>query len=198
MRPIYMSPRTKEQFENIRQERKQQILDAALEIFATNGYYKASISQIAKEACISKGLLYNYFQNKEQLLAEVMSDGIKYLLRGYVQKSDEPAKAQLKQMIEQSFDFMDEDHKHWQLYFSTMMQTEVQALVMEEMMVTLMPVFENIATIFGELGFENPFLEAQLFAAMLDGFGMNYLINPQIFPKEYCIKRLCEIYQLNK
>lgn len=193
-----MSPRTKEQFENIRQERKQQILDAALEIFAKNGYYKASISQIAKEASISKGLLYNYFQNKEELLTEVMSGGIKYLLRGYAQKSNESAKDQLKQMIEQSFDMMDEDHKHWQLYFSTMMQTEVQALVMEEMMVTLMPVFENIAAIFGELGFENEFQEAQLFAAMLDGFGMNYLINPQTFPKEYCTKRLCEIYHLNQ
>lgn len=193
-----MSPRTKEQFENIRLERKQQILDAALNIFAKNGYYKASISQIAKEASISKGLLYNYFQNKEELLIEVMSNGIKYLLRGYGQKSDKSAKEQLQKMIEQSFDMMDEDQKHWQLYFSTMMQTEVQALVMEEMMVTLMPVFENLAAIFGELGFGTPLQEAQLFGAMLDGFGMNYLINPQAFPKEYCIKRLCEIYQLNK
>lgn len=193
-----MSPRTKEQFENIRQERKQQILDAALEIFAKNGYYKASISQIAKEAKISKGLLYNYFQNKEELLTEVMSDGIKYLLRGYAEKAEGNVKEELKLMIEKSFDFMDEDQQHWQLYFSTMMQTEVQALVMEEMMISLMPVFENLAAIFGELGFENAFQEAQLFGAMLDGFGMNYLINPQVFPKEYCIKRLCEIYQINR
>lgn len=193
-----MSPRTTKQFENIRQERKQQILDAALEIFAKNGYYKASISQIAKEASISKGLLYNYFKNKEQLLIEVMSDGIKYLLRGFSQKSDKSAKTQLKQMIDHSFDMMDEDQIHWQLYFSTMMQAEVQALVMEEMMLSLMPIFENLAAIFGELGFENALHEAQLFGAMLDGFGMNYLISPQTFPKEYCIKRLCEIYHLNQ
>jgi len=191
-----MSPRTKEQFKNIRQERREQILEAALDIFAKKGYYKASISQIAIEAKISKGLLYNYFQNKEDLLKEVMSDGIKYLLRGYVQKSDKNAKYRLRQMIEQSFNMMDEDQKHWQLYFSTMMQTEVQALVIEEMMVTLMPVFENLAAIFGELGYKNTFQEAQIFGAMLDGFGMNYLINPKIFPKEYCIKRLCEIYHL--
>ena len=192
-----MSPRTKEQFENIRQERKQQILDAALEIFAKNGYYKASISQIAKEANISKGLLYNYFQNKEELLTEVMSDGIVYLLRGYGKRTDEPFKNQLKQMIEQSFEMMDEDQRHWKLYFSTMMQAEVQALVMGDLMEVLMPVFENLANIFAEIGFENHFQEAQLFAAMLDGFGMNYLINTQTFPKEYCIKRLCEIYHLN-
>jgi len=192
-----MSPRTKEQFENIRQERKQQILDAALEIFAKNGYYKASISQIAKEASISKGLLYNYFQNKEELLIKVMSDGIIYLLKEYGKRTDDPVKNQLKQMIEQSFDMMDEDQRHWQLYFSTMMQTEVQALVMGDLMKSLMPVFENLANIFAKIGFKNYFQEAQLFIAMLDGFGMNYLINPQTFPKEYCIKRLYEIYHLN-
>ncbi len=192
-----MSPRTKEQFENIRQERKQQILDAALEVFATNGYYKASISQIAKEANISKGLLYNYFQNKEELLKQVMADGLVYLLRGYGKKTNEPAELKLKKMIEQSFIMMDEDHKHWQLYFSTMMQKAVQELVMGELMESVMPIFENLANIFGELGYENKFQEAQLFAGMLDGFGMNYLINPQTFPKEYCIKRLCEIYHLN-
>lgn len=193
-----MSPRSKEQFKNIRQERKQQILDAALEIFAKNGYHKASISQIAKEANISKGLLYNYFRNKEELLIEVMSDGIKHLLRGYSLKSEENAKTELKLMIEQSFDFMDEDQKHWQLYFSIMMQMEVQALVMKKLVVALMPVFENLTSIFGQLGFKNPLQEAQLFGAMLDGFGMNYLVNPMTFPKNYCINRLCEIYQLNK
>lgn len=192
-----MSPRTKKQFQDIREERKQQILDAALVVFSKNGYYKASISQIAKEAQISKGLLYNYFHNKEELLTEVMSDGIQYLLRAYSEKTENNAKTELKRMIEKSFDFMDEDQQHWQLYFSTMMQPGVQALVMEKLMVKLMPVFENLASIFGQLGFENTLQEAQLFGAMLDGFGMNYLVNSMNFPKEYCIKRLCEIYHLN-
>lgn len=191
-----MSPRTKEQFQNIREERKQQILDAALEIFALNGFHKASISQIAKEASISKGLLYNYFENKEELLSQVMIEGIRYLLRSYSQESKKPAHDQLKRMIIETFDLMEEDHRHWRLYFSTMMQPEVQQLVMEKLMKSLSPVFENLATIFEQLGFDQPFLEARVFGAMLDGLGMNYLLDADTFPKEYCINRLLEIYHL--
>jgi len=36
-----MSPRTKEQFEEIRQNRKRQIMETALEVFASDGYHKA-------------------------------------------------------------------------------------------------------------------------------------------------------------
>jgi len=191
-----MSPRTKEQFRGIREERKKQIQEAALEVFAKNGYHKASISQIAKEANISKGLVYNYFENKEELLLQVMSDGIEYLLRSYKHQSQEKASDELRKMIKTSFDMMDEDHNHWRLYFSTMMQSEVQQLVMTELMETLMPVFENLTRIFTELEFKEPFNEARIFGAMLDGLGMNYLLDAESFPKEYCINRLCEIYQL--
>lgn len=191
-----MSPRTKEQFENIREERKQQILEAALEIFAQKGYHQASISQIATEAHISKGLLYNYFENKEQLLIKVMEDGIQYLLRAFAQPSNNNPADQLRKLIEESFNYMDEDQKHWRLYFSIIMQPQVQLIVMEKMMAMAMPAFENLTAIFSQLGFGEPFQEARIFGAMLDGLGINYLMDPESFPKEYCIRRLCEIYHL--
>lgn len=178
-----MSPRTKEQFQGIREERKKQIQEAALEVFAKHGYHKASISQIAKEANISKGLLYNYFKNKEELLLYVMADGIEYLLRSYQVQSEDQASDELRKMITTSFDMMDEDHNHWRLYFSTMMQSEVQQLVMAKLMETLMPVFENLARIFGEMGFKEPLNEARIFGAMLDGLGMNYLLDAESFQR---------------
>ncbi len=63
-----MSPRTQEQFEEMRESRRQQIMDAALELFAQEGYSHCSISQLAGHAGISKGLMYNYFESKEALL----------------------------------------------------------------------------------------------------------------------------------
>ncbi|MEA3445052.1 MAG: TetR/AcrR family transcriptional regulator, partial [Bacteroidota bacterium] len=71
-----MSPRTKEQFETIREERREQILQVALELFANEGL-NTPISKIAKEAGISKGLVYNYFESKEELLREVALSGMK-------------------------------------------------------------------------------------------------------------------------
>ena len=48
-------------------DKKQRILDAALEVFAQKSYHGASMSNIAKLAGVSKGLIYNYFTNKESI-----------------------------------------------------------------------------------------------------------------------------------
>jgi AcrR family transcriptional regulator len=66
-------PRTKEQNEAIRAEKRQLIMDTSLQLFAEEGYATASIERIAKQAGISKGLMYNYFKSKEDLLQSVMS-----------------------------------------------------------------------------------------------------------------------------
>lgn len=49
------------------------ILEAATKIFSENGYQYATISQIAKEAGISTGLMYSYFTNKLDLLLSIIS-----------------------------------------------------------------------------------------------------------------------------
>lgn len=50
------------------ENKRQQILKAALEVFKTKGYANTSITDIAKQADIGKGTLYLYFKNKEELL----------------------------------------------------------------------------------------------------------------------------------
>ncbi|MDR1524456.1 MAG: TetR/AcrR family transcriptional regulator, partial [Tannerella sp.] len=69
-------PRTKEQNEAIKLEKKQLIMDVALRLFAENGYANTSIDKIAKSICIAKGLLYTYFKNKEDLLYQILLSGI--------------------------------------------------------------------------------------------------------------------------
>jgi AcrR family transcriptional regulator len=66
-------PKTKEQNEAIRAEKRLLILDAALQLFAKNGYASTSIDKIAKRAGISKGLMYNYFESKEELLFTIIN-----------------------------------------------------------------------------------------------------------------------------
>jgi AcrR family transcriptional regulator len=49
------------------EERREQILDAALRVFSVKGFAGASIRDIAREAGITEGLIYHYFESKEQL-----------------------------------------------------------------------------------------------------------------------------------
>ncbi len=65
---IFMSPLNEQQLEQIRNERKNQIMKAAIKVFAENGIKLTKISMIAKEAGTSHGLLYHYFTSKEEVL----------------------------------------------------------------------------------------------------------------------------------
>lgn len=53
-----------EKFFDLKKEKQDHMINAALKIFAVNGYQKASTDDIVKEAGISKGLLFHYFGSK--------------------------------------------------------------------------------------------------------------------------------------
>ena len=50
------------------EERRQQIVQAATKLFSKQGYYSTTIQQIAREAGISVGLIYQYFRDKDDVL----------------------------------------------------------------------------------------------------------------------------------
>lgn len=71
-----MSPMNEEQLQNIRDERKEQIMAAALKIFARRGIIGTKLSMIAVEAGISQGLLYHYFASKDELFVMLIQQAI--------------------------------------------------------------------------------------------------------------------------
>jgi AcrR family transcriptional regulator len=61
-------------------ERKQQLFDAAAQLFAEQGYSQTRVVDIVDAAGVAKGLFYWYFENKEALFRELASD-IRHKLR---------------------------------------------------------------------------------------------------------------------
>ena len=57
-------------------DKRQQILDAAQQVFAAKGFEGASIKDLAKAAKISPGLLYWYFKDKTDLLVSLLTERI--------------------------------------------------------------------------------------------------------------------------
>lgn len=55
-------------------EKRRQILDGAREVFRAKGYEGASMDGIAKAAGVSKGTLYVYFTNKDELFSQLITD----------------------------------------------------------------------------------------------------------------------------
>lgn len=72
-----------ERFFDLNREKQDRMINAALSVFATNGYRHASTDVIVKEAGISKGLLFHYFGNKIGLFSFLFDYSVKYMLFEY-------------------------------------------------------------------------------------------------------------------
>ena len=71
-----MSPRTFEQNTAIKDERREQILSAALRVFSRRGFAATRISDIVSACGTSHGLLYHYFDSKEHIFIELFKRAI--------------------------------------------------------------------------------------------------------------------------
>ena len=72
-----------EKFERLPVERREAIVNAAVEAFGRNDYKNASTESIARKAGISKGLLFFYFKNKKELylyLMEYLMEKVSHLV----------------------------------------------------------------------------------------------------------------------
>jgi AcrR family transcriptional regulator len=127
-----MTPRTPSQFREIREERRALLLDTALKLFADEGYHNTTISKIAREAGISKGLMYNYFNSKEELLLEVLSRSMDEITRyfdpnrdGYVTEEE------FEWFIRKIFAVIREKLHFWRLFYRLLMQKEVRGYMLQ-------------------------------------------------------------------
>ena len=55
-------------------DKPQQIIDAAIRVFARNGYYNSRVSDIAREAGIAAGTIYLYFKTKDEILVTLFRE----------------------------------------------------------------------------------------------------------------------------
>ena len=82
-------------------ERRAQLLGLARRAFAERSYDDVSIDDLAREAKISKGLLYHYFSSKDEVLQTVFRENWAELLERFeqVEASDEPADEKLHGIV---------------------------------------------------------------------------------------------------
>jgi TetR/AcrR family fatty acid metabolism transcriptional regulator len=83
-------------------EKRERILDAAVRVFASHGYYNAKISQVAEMAEVADGTIYIYFKNKDDLLISVFENRMEMLSQRLIEelKAQEGALAKLRRCIE--------------------------------------------------------------------------------------------------
>ncbi len=61
-------------------DKKEKILYAAVRVFAKNGFYNSTVSQIAREAGVADGTIYIYFKSKDDILIQVFEEAMSVIL----------------------------------------------------------------------------------------------------------------------
>lgn len=90
-----------------------QILNAAIKIFAEQGYHNSTISQVAREAGVADGTIYIYFKNKADILFNFFSYKTRRVFDQFKEAVDksENAEDKLRNLIRRHFDeFQNDPH----------------------------------------------------------------------------------------
>ena len=113
-----------------------QILEAAIKVFAEQGFHQATISQIAREAGVADGTIYLYFKNKEDIMVNFFGYKTKEVFgrfREEVDKADN-ARDKLRLLIKRHLEEFQRDRSMAILYqtetrrFSRMCEEQIREM----------------------------------------------------------------------
>jgi len=178
-----MAPRTEQQFEKIRNEKIDLIKHTALKLFAENGYESASIAQIAKEAGISKGLMYNYFSSKEELLKEILIGGLlNFTKLLQIDNIDKIKKSEIEFFITENIKLLKQKPEFYKLYFSLAFQSKVFKALEQEIMEIFGEIVNVLVNYYTQKGEKQAYVKARFVFAVFDGIGIHYISDLDNFP----------------
>lgn len=189
-----MTPRTPEQNEEIRRQTREQIIDAAFELFAQEGYNQTSISSVAKKAGVSKGLIYHYFDGKEAILEAIFDQMVEVGDQILDFPDDFTPADKIRQVLEGSFTFMESQTSKGRLMIGLALQPETFETLkpkIDEVNKTQMVMYIDL---FEELGYDKPELEAYRLGAMMDGILLGYISMGEDYPYEEMKQKILEEY----
>lgn len=180
-----MCPRTSTQYEAIRQEKRNLIMDTALELFAQNGFHGTSISHISKKAGISKGLVYNYFESKEEILKSIVQSGYNAAYKHLdLNKDGRLVQEEFIHFIKMTFRLVKENRNFWALYSSLMFQPGILDLVMPQFEGKALEIQKLMTNFLKEMGSIDPESDLLSISSIIKGATVILITAPEFFPMD--------------
>ena len=171
-------------------EKQEKIVQAALQLFAKEGYNATSTSKVAKAAGVSEGLIFRHFCNKEGLLQAILQEGenkMKSLFVDIVMET-EPEEV-IRKTITMTRKIDVSDYDFWKLQFKLKWELEISG---EKKMEPLKMALTNA---FQKLNYQEPELEAALLMLFIDGLG-SAVLKGSTLNAEKMIQFLLKKYKL--
>jgi AcrR family transcriptional regulator len=179
-------PRTSAENDRIRQATSEHILKTALSLFCDKGYYATSIEAIAKQAQISKGLLYHYFKSKAEVLSALVDLRIDEVLLVMNAAKAKPIPADgIRHIVEGALADVQRQPDVFRFYLNLFSQPNLDPIAAQssqKLKDEQARQFEVQTQMFERLGVENPRMRSLYFSATLQGIMLMFSTYPKTFP----------------
>ncbi|QZE15198.1 TetR/AcrR family transcriptional regulator [Halosquirtibacter laminarini] len=189
-------PRTEEQNEKIKNERKQQILNAAMLLFSKQNPAEVSIAKIAKEAGVSKGLMYSYYESKEHLQKEIVFQCMDEIMSIFQMDKGAFVDAQdFRERIDRLFDHVQNNITTWSIYTQLLMQPSMKEVFMSPKVLEMMEDYQRqLYQYMTNQGFEDPEKEIVIMGALIDGISVQYVSAPEFIDLNVVRNHIKDVY----
>lgn len=192
-------PRNKEKNEALTQARKDDILRVAIKKFSEKGYQGTNVSEIAKELSISQGIIFWYFQTKENLYKSAFMQEFKEIKlttsRVLHDNSLQPLE-KLRSIISEMIKVYHERKEGCMLILQIVSNTELQNVLSIDITNVYNELYIDLELLFREAEASNPKLKARNFVALLDGFMIQILLGLDIGEREILVNDILRRYEL--
>jgi len=139
-------------------DRKQNILDTALRLFADEGFTPVTTSRLAKEAEVSEGLIFKHFKNKQDIFDKLIELTDQKLFEALMPILDaEKPKEVLRLLIDMPHSISEKEYGFWRFHFKIKWDENYDALE------KIKPLMEKLEWAFTELKYKQPEIEAEIF-----------------------------------
>lgn len=165
------------------QKGKQKIFDSAMTLFAYQGYFATTIAQITKHAGVSKGLVYNYFSSKEELLVGLFENATA-TIQGHVEilGKSKNVEESVAQFIESFFSFLVSEQEFLRLQLTLMLTPELNEILKGAVKKRAESSLEFVTDWLVQLEIPEAEQKARLVIAQLDGVSLHYLSIYEDYP----------------
>ena len=145
------------------------ILEAAVKVFAEQGFFQSTVSQIAKEAGVADGTIYLYFKNKEDILVQFYSYKARQVFALFREEVDgaDTAVEKLRKLIHRHLEEFQNDKNMAMVYRA---ETHKNSRLVEEQIKEMSKMYHDIVSEIVELGQEEGVMRRDLYLGLVKRF----------------------------
>lgn len=183
-------PRTSGQNDAIRAVTRAKILDAALLLFARQGYRDSTVKAIAAKAGVAAGLLYSHFDGKAGLLQALFEQSMADVRLSFALAEAAPGDDRISALIHASVGIVRDHLDFWRLGYAARTQPAVISTLGPALTQWTEQIIGTLCGYLADAGSSAPELDARALFSQIDGMCQHFALDPAHYPVDAVAERV--------